>query len=130
MNRNGYTLIEMLVVVSVVMMMSVLSFHMVPLHPTLQADVKNAMVLAIEHCRHIAITEQRPVILEFQKHAVKVDGVTHFEDENVQYVPQASFRFNEKGHITKGGTVEIKIHQAVVKLIFNVGYGAYRFEPS
>lgn len=126
MNKSGFTLIEMLLVLSVI---SVCLFFVIPINKhELQPE---AMVIyeiqeIIENGRSTALSKQRKVAMRFVGEVIYVDEESH-RLSGISFFEDTTIYFNEKGHILNPKTIVFYIHDQKRQLIFNLGQGVYHF---
>lgn len=122
-NKNGFTLIEMLVVLLIV---SMLGFGLsTKMHCSLYVFMKNLQTLCI--------TAQEKAYVKHRKVYVEIGDSIYMDD--VEYkIPHdiacdhVSFYYNAKGNISKAMSLHCQNASSQMKLVFQVGAGRVRLE--
>lgn len=127
MNKSGFTLIEMLLVLSIT---SICLFFAIPLR---KHDFQSKtlaiyeMEEIIEMGRSMALCENRKVALRFSQDGIYVDGKANLLS-GVIFEGDSTIYFKENGHILNPTTIVFSIHDKNYRLIFNLGQGVYHIE--
>lgn len=122
-NKNGLTLVEMLIVLFIVSMLGFgLSFRM---HSSLYVFMKNLQTLCI--------TAQEKAYVEHKKVYVKLNDKIYVDE--VEYLipndivcDSVSFYYNAKGNMSKALSLHCQNASGQMKLVFQVGAGRVRLE--
>ena len=122
-NKNGFTLVEMLIVLFIVSMLGFgLSFRM---HSSLYVFMKNLQTLCI--------TAQEKAYVEHKKVYVKLNDKIYVDE--VEYLipndivcDSISFYYNAKGNMSKALSLHCQNASSQMKLVFQVGAGRVRLE--
>ena len=122
-NKNGFTLVEMLVVLLIV---SMLGFGLsTKIHSSLYVFMKNLQTLCI--------TAQEKAYVKHRKVYVEIDDSIYMDD--VEYkIPHdiacdhVSFYYNAKGNMSKAMSLHCQNASSQMKLVFQVGAGRVRLE--
>ncbi len=122
-NKNGFTLVEMLIVLFIVSMLGFgLSFHM---HSSLYVFMKNLQTLCI--------TAQEKAYVDHKKVYVKLNDKIYVDE--VEYLipndivcDSVSFYYNAKGNMSKALSLHCQNASSQMKLVFQVGAGRVRLE--
>lgn len=122
-NKNGFTLIEMLVVLLIV---SMLGFGLsTKMHCSLYVFMKNLQTLCI--------TAQEKAYVKHRKVYVEIGDSIYMDD--VEYkIPHdiacdhVSFYYNAKGNMSKAMSLHCQNASSQMKLVFQVGAGRVRLE--
>lgn len=130
MNHKGYTLVEMLLVLSVIMVMLIMTIPFVNQKPTWPSLVKDEISLAIEKTRQDAILSQKRMALNFEWNQISTTYDCLYKHPNLLFITPKTIYFNELGHIINPQTIYFKINQQKYALVFNLGYGAYHVQKA
>ena len=122
-NKNGFTLVEMLIVLFIVSMLGFgLSFRM---HSSLYVFMKNLQTLCI--------TAQEKAYVDHKKVYVKLNDKIYVDE--VEYLipndivcDHVSFYYNAKGNMSKALSLHCQNASSQMKLVFQVGAGRVRLE--
>ena len=122
-NKNGFTLVEMLVVLLIVSMLGFgLSFRM---HSSLYVFMKRLQTLCI--------TAQEKAYVDHKKVYVKLNDKIYVDE--VEYLipndivcDSVSFYYNAKGNMSKAMSLHCQNASSQMKLVFQVGAGRVRLE--
>lgn len=122
-NKNGFTLVEMLIVLFIVSMLGFgLSFHM---HSSLYVFMKNLQTLCI--------TAQEKAYVDHKKVYVKLNDKIYVDE--VEYLipndivcDSVSFYYNAKGNMSKALSLHCQNASSQMKLVFQVDAGRVRLE--
>ena len=122
-NKNGFTLVEMLIVLFIVSMLGFgLSFRM---HSSLYVFMKNLQTLCI--------TAQEKAYVDHKKVYVKLNDKIYVDE--VEYLipndivcDSVSFYYNAKGSMSKALSLHCQNASSQMKLVFQVGAGRVRLE--
>ena len=122
-NKNGFTLVEMLIVLFIVSMLGFgLSFRM---HSSLYVFMKNLQTLCI--------TAQEKAYVEHKKVYVKLNDKIYVDE--VEYLipndivcDSVSFYYNANGNMSKALSLHCQNASSQMKLVFQVGAGRVRLE--
>lgn len=122
-NKNGFTLVEMLIVLFIVSMLGFgLSFRM---HSSLYVFMKRLQTLCI--------TAQEKAYVEHKKVYVKLNDKIYVDE--VEYLipndivcDSVSFYYNAKGNMSKALSLHCQNASSQMKLVFQVGAGRVRLE--
>ncbi len=128
--RQGFTLLEMLIVLAVVMCLGLCAY--IPyqkLQGSTQAILYQLEIL-IENTRFEALESQSEVDINFLANRICVKNDCYFQKENISIKEDKVVTFNENGNISQGTHVDIEIKNQIYRIIFNVGRGAYRIEKN
>lgn len=128
--RQGFTLLEMLIVLSVVMCLGLCAY--IPyqkLQGSTQAILYQLEIL-IENARFEALESQSKVDINFLADRICIKNDCYFQKENIWIKEDKTVTFNENGNISQGTHVDIEIKNQTYRIIFNVGRGAYRIEKN
>lgn len=128
--RQGFTLLEMLIVLVVVMCLGLCAY--IPyqkLQGSTQAILYQLEIL-IENARFEALESQSEVDINFLANRICVKNDCYFQKENISIKEDKVVTFNENGNISQGTHVDIEIKNQIYRIIFNVGRGAYRIEKN
>ena len=122
-NKNGFTLLEMLVVLLIV---SILSFGLsTRTHTSLYLFMKKIQTQCIT-AQEIAYVEHRRVDVSVGSKIV-IDDTEYRIDKDIVCEP-ISFYYNAKGNISKALTLRCQNANAKMKLIYQLGTGRVRLE--
>ncbi len=130
MTKKGFTLIEMLLVMGIVMSLELLTVRVPALPKRPHDTITDEFGLLSEKARFLAMEKHREVTISFIDHGVFIDGQCVFWDEKLSVIGHESFTFNEKGHIQSAGHVNFRYQKQNYRWIYNVGNGAYRYEKN
>ena len=128
--RQGFNLLEMLLVLSVVMCLGLCAY--IPyqkLQGSTQAILYQLEIL-IENARFEALESQSKVDINFLADRICIKNDCYFQKENIWIKEDKTITFNENGNISQGTHVDIEIKNQTYRIIFNVGRGAYRIEKN
>lgn len=122
-NKNGFTLVEMLIVLFIVSMLGFgLSFRM---HSSLHVFMKRLQTLCI--------TAQEKAYVDHKKVYVKLNDKVYVDE--VEYLipndivcDSVSFYYNAKGNMSKALSLHCQNASSQMKLVFQVGAGRVRLE--
>ena len=122
-NKNGFTLVEMLIVLFIVSMLGFgLSFRM---HSSLYVFMKRLQTLCI--------TAQEKAYVDHKKVYVKLNDKIYVDE--VEYLipndivcDSVSFYYNAKGNMSKALSLHCQNASSQMKLVFQVGAGRVRLE--
>ena len=122
-NKNGFTLVEMLIVLFIVSMLGFgLSFCM---HSSLYVFMKNLQTLCI--------TAQEKAYVDHKEVHVKLNDKIYVDE--VEYLipndivcDSVSFYYNAKGNMSKALSLHCQNASSQMKLVFQVGAGRVRLE--
>lgn len=122
-NKNGFTLVEMLIVLFIVSMLGFgISFRM---HSSLYVFMKRLQTLCI--------TAQEKAYVEHKKVYVKLNDKIYVDE--VEYLipndivcDSVSFYYNAKGNMSKALSLHCQNASSQMKLVFQVGAGRVRLE--
>lgn len=119
-NKNGFTLLEMLVVLLIV---SILSFGF-------STQMNTSLYLFMKKAQTLSITAQEKAYVEHQRIDMSVDSKIDIE----YYIPKdivcdpVSFYYNSKGNISKALTLRCQNANSKMKLVYQLGTGRVRLE--
>ena len=122
-NKNGFTLLEMLVVLLIV---SILSFG-------LSTQMNTSLYLLMKKVQTLSITAQEKAYVEHQRIDMSVNSKINVGD--IEYcIPKdivcdpVSFYYNTKGNISKALTLRCQNANSKMKLVYQLGTGRVRLE--
>ena len=122
-NKNGFTLVEMLIVLFIVSMLGFgLSFHM---HSSLYVFMKNLQTLCIT-VQEKAYVQHRNVYVNLND-KIYVDEVEYLIPQDI-VCDSVSFYYNAKGNMSKAMSLHCQNASNQMKLVFQVGAGRVRLE--
>ena len=122
-NKNGFTLVEMLIVLFIVSMLGFgLSFRM---HSSLYVFMKNLQTLCIT-AQEKAYVEHKKVYVNLND-KIYVDEVEYLIPHDI-VCDSVSFYYNAKGNMSKAMSVHCQNASSQMKLVFQVGAGRVRLE--
>lgn len=122
-NKNGFTLVEMLIVLFIVSMLGFgLSFRM---HSSLYVFMKRLETQCI--------TAQEKAYVDHKKVYVKLNDKIYVDEEeylipNDIVCDSVSFYYNAKGNMSKALSLHCQNASSQMKLVFQVGAGRVRLE--
>lgn len=128
MHRNGFTLIEMVFVLSITLIMSGFSFLFHPIH----IKTKNEIMLVC-HCFDLAhahaLTQKEKVIIKVNSQSIDVTS-SHYQDHlsldrSYKFLTPHTFTYNKNGHIKGAKTIQLKTNEGSKRFVFQVGSGIY-----
>ena len=122
-NKNGFTLIEMMVVLGIVCM---LGFG-------LSTKLDSSLYLFMKKVQTLCITAQEKAYVQHKNMPVNLDlevkvGQTHMLVPSNITCESTSFYYNEKGNISKAGSWRCHNASTTMKLVFQLGTGRVRLE--
>jgi len=138
-NSNGYTLIEMLLVLFIVLLLSSIVFHI-----TVTISEKRAveqffqqLVLDIQEMQALAIEKEETIIMQFNNYqykafyAYKLDNIIFQKDlpTNIQLEDTSNlkrFRINANGEVAEFGTIIFNTPFGIKHLIIYITKGRLR----
>lgn len=129
MTKQGYTLIEMLFVLAILVVLMLFSVRPRQITPS-DKEILYELSILIEKARFEAIQKAQNVSLEFNRNCIVISNAVYFENSGLIINTPQEVIFNEWGNIQKGTTISFLIHQKQYKLVFNVGKGAYHLEKA
>lgn len=122
-NKNGFTLVEMLIVLFIVSMLGFgLSFHM---HSSLYVFMKRLQTLFIT-AQEKAYVQHRNVYVNLND-KIYVDEVEYLIPQDI-VCDSVSFYYNAKGNMSKAMSLHCQNASNQMKLVFQVGAGRVRLE--
>lgn len=122
-NKNGFTLVEMLIVLFIVSMLGFgLSFRM---HSSLYVFMKNLQTLCIT-AQEKAYVQHRNVYVKLND-KIYVDEVEYLIPNDI-VCDSVSFYYNAKGNMSKALSLHCQNASSQMKLVFQVGAGRVRLE--
>lgn len=122
-NKNGFTLVEMLVVLLIVSMLGFgLSFRM---HSSLYVFMKRLQTLCIT-AQEKAYVQHKKVYVELND-KIYVDEVEYLIPQDI-VCDSVSFYYNAKGNMSKAMSLHCQNASSQMKLVFQVGAGRVRLE--
>lgn len=122
-NKNGFTLVEMLIVLFIVSMLGFgLSFRM---HSSLYVFMKRLQTLCIT-AQEKAYVEHKKVYVNLND-KIYVDEVEYLIPHDI-VCDSVSFYYNAKGNMSKAMSVHCQNASSQMKLVFQVGAGRVRLE--
>ncbi|EUJ31768.1 comG operon protein 4 [Listeria floridensis FSL S10-1187] len=137
-NRNGFTLIEMLIVLAIFMILISLSIK--PAFQALQHIEKKQFLQVIKADIFLAQTRalvtNQPITLTFEEDRLLIQekGDQKTQDlypKTLKLKQKEQFSFlGKSGHINRFTTVFFKGQSRSYKLIFQIGKGRFRFEEN
>lgn len=128
MHRNGFTMIEMVFVLSIVLTLSLLSFHFHPVQLNeqeelylIQSAFNRAHAYVMAHKEKVTISIKRKELsISYADHNDKVK-LSH----GYSFITEHTFSYNNKGHIKRAKTIKLKTPTTTKQFIFQVGSGIY-----
>lgn len=122
-NKNGFTLVEMMVVLGIVCM---LGFGV-------YAKLDSSLYLFMKKVQTLCITAQEKAYVEHKNMPVILDmeikvGQTNISVPSNITCESISFYYNEKGNISKAGSWRCHNGLTTMKLVFQLGTGRVRLE--
>lgn len=122
-NKNGFTLVEMLIVLFIVSMLGFgISFRM---HSSLYVFMKRLQTLCIT-AQEKAYVEHKKVYVKLND-KIYVDEVEHLIPNDI-VCDSVSFYYNAKGNMSKALSLHCQNASSQMKLVFQVGAGRVRLE--
>lgn len=122
-NKNGFTLLEMLIVLLIV---SMLSFGLtIKMHSSLYVFMKRLQTICIT-AQEKAYVEHHKVFVDVG-HTIRVDDIEYAIDHDIK-CDSVSFYYNAKGNMSKALSLHCHNTNAKMKLVFQVGAGRVRLE--
>lgn len=122
-NKNGFTLVEMLIVLFIVSMLGFgLSFRM---HSSLYVFMKRLQTLCIT-AQEKAYVQHKKVYVELND-KIYVDEVEYLIPQDI-VCDSVSFYYNAKGNMSKAMSLHCQNASSQMKLVFQVGAGRVRLE--
>ena len=128
--QRGFTLIEMLLVLQVIMMLNLFILPQTNLKIAQKEIIFHRIYLSIEKVRLNAMNSNENQTLYFENHELYFNQETLLNEKRLQFDSSSSITFNEQGHILKASTIYFSIGNKEYALIFNLGQGAYRIEET
>lgn len=126
LNNKGFTLVESLLVVSIIVMTSVLSFNYhIPVNDNQDIINKIEAFLYEAKMNSIIKKEKTKIILsdnkiEYHSNSLSKDiTINSFECEDV------TFTYNLNGNIYKAQSIDIYINNELYEIVFQVGSGCF-----
>ena len=127
MYRKGFTVIEMLFVLSITIFLSLLC--MTPHTRTINEEEEIALIKAMfDEARAMAIVEKDTVKVSVSNHRVDLIGKgnkTLNLEQGYTFLTNHTFTFNDHGHIKIAKTLVLKTPHHTKKFVFQLGSGAY-----
>lgn len=122
-NKNGFTLVEMLVVLLIV---SMLGFGISSrLHSSLYVFMKRLQTLCIT-AQEKAYVQHRKVYVDIQD-SILIDEIEYAIPHDI-VCDNTSFYYNAKGNMSKAMSLHCQNASSQMKLVFQVGAGRVRLE--
>lgn len=125
--QKGYTLIELLFVLQVVIFGSYLILPQNRLEITPHTLILQEIELTIEQARLDAISQNSKQSITFEHHSVYYEDYS-ISFEQLQFDNKQVITFNHLGHIQQAKTIDFSIQSKNYQLIFNLGQGVYHIE--
>ena len=122
-NRNGFTLVEMLVVLGIV---SMLGFG-------LSTKLNSSLYIFMKKVQTLCITAQEKAYVQHKNISVHLDSEIQIDQQKL-LIPSniscdsTSFYYNAKGNISKAGSWRCHNTSSSMKLVFQLGTGRVRLE--
>ena len=127
MYRKGFSVIEMLFVLSITIFLSLLC--MTPHTRTIKEEEEIALIKAMfDEARAMAIVEKDTVKVSISNHRVDLIGKENKTlnlEQGYTFLTNHTFTFNDHGHIKIAKTLVLKTPHHIKKFVFQLGSGAY-----
>ncbi|MDD8048806.1 MAG: prepilin-type N-terminal cleavage/methylation domain-containing protein [Thomasclavelia sp.] len=129
-NKKGFTMIEMIFVISIIVTISILSLTTIQMSKSKYDNVIIGEVLQlIDEARTVSLTKYEKVDLIFKTKSLTIksksinkvlnlDGDYYFDDIKEIY-------YNDKGNINEANHINLCSSTSTKQIIFNLGSGSY-----
>lgn len=130
-DKNGFTLIETIFVLSIIIMISTFTLHYaIVSSPKISLKQQCQLVISLleeakttallNHQKIELLITERKISYQYldKEHGVKLNDNYYFQNEIKLY-------FNNNGNINKGNHLNICNHETCKSIIFNVGSGTF-----
>lgn len=127
LKTKGYTLIEMLFVISLMSMLSLITINNHELRMNNKDTIEHISLFFIKAKSH-AIVNKEQVDIVVKHNKIKIECL-HMN--NIYHINQGlfldshKFHYNEKGHIYKAKTLSLKLNNHLYDYIFQLGSGTF-----
>lgn len=126
--EHGFTLIEMMLVLSLITSMSLLVMMQRPVTISTQDEII-AISQTFDQARMYALTHKETVKIAVTKHQINLSSA-HYQQTYRLHKPYAftnshSFSYNSSGHIKIAKTLKLKTPDGSKSFVFQLGSGAY-----
>lgn len=126
LNKKGFTLVEMLFVISIILMMWLFTMSIHPLKIN-EKVILNDISLFINEAKTHAMFKKETVELVFNKNKVKAMSSTFNKTYTLNHGKFLShtLSFNEFGHIINPKSVYVLFDKQDYQIVFQIGAGSF-----
>ena len=129
-NDYGFTLIEVLFTISIIIILSLFTFHFsITISPHLSIDQQcNKIISLLQDAKTKALLNHERVDILISDNQISYDYQgEHIVDLDSNYYIQEAFElyFNKNGNINSGNHLNICNQKMCKSIVFNVGSGAF-----
>jgi len=128
-NKQGFTMIELLLVLSILSVLGLMTFSLKTPMVISHALIIDQVINQIEKARSNAYLHENSISLLFEKNTIYSNQEMVFYHSDSYFVNN-EILINAKGHIINPTTIYFSIQQQDYQLVINLGYGAYRVEKT
>lgn len=132
--NKGFTLIEVLLTLSIIIVLSVLTFPYMPTQSLAYNEdmIQYQIASLIDHAKSYALTNHQQVNITFTQNTISYQE----NQKRIQYIlPEKCYfshlkkvYFNKNGNINQGNHILIHLKNKSLKLVFHLGNGDFYFE--
>ncbi len=131
MQNNGFSMVEMLLVVVIMSVITMLTISFIPIVDTNQ-EIHELISNYIYTCQELSMMQRMKVILNFESNRIIATSndnqLTKIELPNKLYFYNNAISFNSSGNIDRGNTIMFDYNDKQTRIIFQLGSGRFRFE--
>lgn len=130
-DRKGFTMIEILLVLSVMIVVNVFTLRFsISNRPKITMDQQcDQIVSLLEEAKTLALTSHNQVDINVSSNQITYSqgnkSRTIFLNFSYFFKYYYNFHFNKNGNISSGGRIELCDNNKIKTIIFNVGSGAF-----
>lgn len=132
--NKGFTLIEVLLTLSIIIILSVLTFPYINTQSLAYDDdmIQYQIASIIDHAKSHALTNHQQVNVTFTHNTISYQAT----QKSMQYIlPEGCYfshlkkvYFNKNGNINQANHIFVHLKNKSLKLVFHLGNGDYYFE--
>lgn len=131
-DKKGFTLVEMLFVLSIIIVLGTFTLHYSITTPILKTSLNqqcNYVIALLEEAKTLALTSHQQVDINISNDEIGyLQANLHREvklADEYYFSNSYEFHFNKNGNISSGGRLEISGFDQSQTIILNVGSGAF-----
>lgn len=131
LGKKGFTMVEMLFVLSIMIVLSVFTLHFtISNRPKIAIEQQCSQIISLlEEAKTLALTSHDQVVINISSNQISYSqgnkSRTLLLNFSYYFKYYYDFHFNKNGNISSGGRIELGNTNEIKTIILNVGSGAF-----